>query len=335
MAKGVNQKQKILYLRQILLERTEEKHPISMAEILEALEAYGIQAERKSIYADIETLKNFGMDIIHRREQPSGYCVVSREFELPELKLLVDAVQSSKFLTARKSEQLIRKLESLTSRYEAKQLARQVVVTDRIKTMNESIYYNVDEIHLAISENVKIRFQYGEWTISKELRLKRDGAWYVISPWALTWDDENYYMIGYDREAEQIKHYRVDKMRRISLTGEPREGQSTFDRLDMGRYTKKTFGMFGGEDETVVLTCQNHLAGVIIDRFGSEVPMRSAGEGLFSARVTVAVSPQFFGWLAGLGDGVQVTGPARIRKAYRAYLENILKAYKGENSSTY
>ena len=129
MAKGVNQKQKILYLRQILLERTDEKHPISMAEILEALEAYGIQAERKSIYADIETLKNFGMDIIHRREQPSGYCVVSREFELPELKLLVDAVQSSKFLTARKSEQLIRKLESLTSRYEAKQLARQVGVT--------------------------------------------------------------------------------------------------------------------------------------------------------------------------------------------------------------
>ena len=326
---------RLLYLMEILSERTDENNLMNADELTAALQGYGISADRKSIYNDIEALQTFGIDIIQRKGRASGYYMASRGFELAELKLLVDAVQSSKFLTARKSEQLIRKLESLTSRYEAKQLARQVVVTDRIKTMNESIYYNVDEIHLAISENVKIRFQYGEWTISKELRLKRDGAWYVISPWALTWDDENYYMIGYDREAEQIKHYRVDKMRRISLTGEPREGQSTFDRLDMGRYTKKTFGMFGGEDETVVLTCQNHLAGVIIDRFGSEVPMRSAGEGLFSARVTVAVSPQFFGWLAGLGDGVQVTGPARIRKAYRAYLENILKAYQGENSSTY
>ncbi len=330
MAKVSNQKQKILYLMKILLEKTDEQHVLSMAEIQEELSRYGMSAERKTVYADIETLREYGMDIISRKERPAGYYVAGREFELPELKLLVDAVQSSKFLTAKKSAQLIKKLEGLTSRYEAKQLQRQVVVTDRIKTMNESIYYNVDEIHMAISRNVKIRFRYGEWTVSKEIRLKKDGAYYCISPWALTWDNENYYMIGYDEEAGKIKHYRVDKMRDIGLTGRERVGREYFDSLDMARYTKKTFGMFGGEDEVVQLLCRDHLVGVIIDRFGSEVPIRPAGEGTFLARVQVAVSPQFFGWAAGIGSGLQIYGPAKVKDAYLSYLKEILEAYGEE-----
>ena len=268
MAKGVNQKQKILYLRQILLERTDEKHPISMAEILEALEAYGIQAERKSIYADIETLKNFGMDIIHRREQPSGYCVVSREFELPELKLLVDAVHGSKFIIRKKSEALIRKIEGLVSIYEAKKLARNVHVANRIKTMNESIYYTVDDIHSAINGDRQISFQHFKWNEKGEKQLKRDGKVYKVSPWALTWDDENYYLVAFDAEEGIIKHYRVDKMLKMEVLDERREGAEHFKNFDMALYSKKTFGMYSGKDEHVTLRGRNQMADPIIDRFG-------------------------------------------------------------------
>lgn len=187
MAKSYNQKMKILYLMQAFLESTDEMHSLTMQEILEMLTRNGIRAERKSVYDDMETLRNYGLDIVYRKEQPSGYYLASRDFELPELKLLVDAVQSSKFITERKSAELIRKIEGLTSRYEAQQLQRQVFVANRIKTMNESIYYNVDKIHGAISSNVKIRFRYFEWTVEKQMHLKKSGKEYCISPWALTW----------------------------------------------------------------------------------------------------------------------------------------------------
>ena len=189
---------------QILLRYSDEEHPVPQAEISERLNAYGIQADRKSIYDDIKALNEFGLGIENRRSKPSGFYVAERNFELPELKLLVDAVQSSKFITAKKSNELIRKLENLTSVYEAKNLQRQVYVGNRIKTMNESIYYNVDEIHQAISQNRMIRFHYYEWTPEKKMHLRRNGKIYEISPWGLSWDDENYYMVGYDNDAEII-----------------------------------------------------------------------------------------------------------------------------------
>jgi len=328
MPKSEKQKQKILYIMKFLLENTDEGHPVNTEDILKELARNDIQAERKSVYADIEALKEFGMDILHVRGKNGGYFVGSREFELPELKLLVDAVQSSKFLTLKKSNQLIRKLEGLASKAEAKQLARQVVVTNRIKTMEESIYYNVDRIHEALTDNRIIEFQYKEWTVTKELRLKRGGAKYCISPWALTWDSENYYMIGFDAQADKIKHYRVDKMDKIRMLPELRQGKEHFASLDMGRYANKTFGMFGGKDEDVHLTCENYLAGVIIDRFGSEVPMRKADDEHFVVRVKVALSPQFYGWLTGIGNGVSITGPEYVRSEYKEYLEQILKNYK-------
>ena len=202
MAKSCNQKAKILYLMKIFLEETDEEHPLSRKELEERLAKYGIHAERKSLYNDMETLKTFGLDILYKKERPEGYYLGEHEFELAELKLLVDAVQSSRFITEKKSSALIRKIEGLTSRHEAKQLQRQVVVADRIKSMNESIFYNVDKLHMAIASNQQILFRYFEWTVKKEIRLKKDGRPYQVSPWALTWDDENYYLIGYDMEAE-------------------------------------------------------------------------------------------------------------------------------------
>ena len=194
MAKHSNQKLKILYLMKIMEQNTDDKHGLTMGEIITALRGYGIDSERKSLYDDFDVLRTFGMDIQQRRGKEVRYHLASRDFELPELKLLVDSVQSSKFITHKKSRTLIRKIENLLSRYEAKELQRQVFVANRIKAMNESIYYVVDDIHKAISEDRQISFQYYEWNVKKQKQLRKNGQVYKVSPWVLTWDDENYYI---------------------------------------------------------------------------------------------------------------------------------------------
>ncbi len=313
MAKGTNQKLKLIYLIRMLLEKTDEVHSVTMQEILEYLSANDITAERKSIYDDLETIRNLGIDVVG---EPYGrsyrYHVVSRQFELAELKLLVDAIQSSKFITERKSRELIKKLESLVSIYEAKQLQRQVYVSGRIKTMNESIYYNVDELHNAIAGNKKIRFQYFQWNLKKEMELRRNGKFYEISPWALSWMEENYYLIGYDKEEGKIKHFRVDKMLKIGCLEEEREGRELFNRFDMAVYSKKSFGMFGGQEQCVKLLCENSLVGVIIDRFGKDVMIVPVDSEHFHVNVDVAVSEPFFGWIFALGGKARILGPEPV-----------------------
>ncbi len=331
MAKSSNQKVKLLYLMELFFEETDEEHPLSRKNLGERLESQGIHAERKTLYNDIETLKSFGMDIVYRKEPPEGYFLASRNFELAELKLLVDAVQSSKFITQKKSDSLIRKIEKLASRYEARSLQRQVVVADRIKAMNESIYYNVDQLHSAIVLNRQILFQYFEWTVSKEIRLKKSGGDYRVSPWALTWDNENYYLIGYDMDAQIIKHFRVDRMLQIKLTDQARKGQDAFGNFDLARYTKRTFGMFGGKEDTVRIRFHNKYVGVVIDRFGRDVSLRPDGEEHFIARVEVAVSEQFYGWITGLGRDVEILSPQPVVEEYRKLLSDLAKKYdKGQ-----
>ncbi|HCJ77027.1 helix-turn-helix transcriptional regulator [Thermoguttaceae bacterium LCP21S3_D4] len=327
MGKTEHQKLKILYILELLYEQTDEKHAVKMKEIIAYLNQKGISAERKSIYRDLEMLQDFGVDILREQEYRGGYYIGSRDFELAELKLLVDAVQSSKFITQKKSRELIHKLEKLVSVYEAKQLQRQVVVTNRNKTINENIYYNIDMIYNGISGDVKIRFQYFSWNIEKEMELRRNGAFYEVSPLVLSWDDENYYLIAYDEEDKIIKHFRVDKMLKISLTRKKREGLEQFEAFDIASYSKKTFGMFAGEEETVTLLCENDMIGVVIDRFGQEVSVRKADDTHFKARLHVAVSGQFYGWLCGLGEKVEIIEPAEIREKYVTYLQKIQNKY--------
>ena len=330
MSKGTNQKFKLYYLAKILTEKTDEDHYITMPEILEELERYEVTANRKSIYNDLKDLERLGIEV---EGEPIGkgyhYHVVDRQFELPELKLLVDAIQSSKFITARKSNELIKKLETLVSKYEAAKLQRQVFVSGRIKTMNESIYYNVDEIHNAIAENRKIRFQYFQWNVKKEMELRHGGAYYHISPWGMSWDDENYYLVGYDSEADMIKHYRVDKMLHIRMSEETREGKEIFQKLDMAAYTKKSFGMYGGEEERVKLLVKNSFAGIIIDRFGKDVTMIPVDEENFTVNVDVQVSSQFFSWVFALGDGVQIVGPENVVEQVKNEIERLKRQYIG------
>lgn len=328
MPKGTNQKFKLYRLAQIMMKKTDEEHYITMPEIKEALAEYDITADRKSLYNDLRDLEILGIEV-EGEQDGNRYCyhVVNRPFELPELKLLVDAIQSSKFITEKKSNSLIKKLETMVSEYDAQKLQRQVYVSGRIKAMNESIYYTVDAIHNAISENKKIRFQYFQWNVKKEPQLRHGGAWYHISPWGLSWDDENYYLVGFDSEAGLIKHFRVDKMLRIALSNETREGREHFKKLDMADYARKSFGMFGGEEETVKLQVSNGLAGVIIDRFGKDVMMIPADEDYFNVSVDVRVSRQFLGWVFSLGESVRILGPEAVVDQMKAETQRLIGQY--------
>jgi predicted DNA-binding transcriptional regulator YafY len=296
--------------------------------MISSLAAYGIHAERKSLYSDIENLRLYGMDIIgEQQDRTYYYHVGSRQFELAELKLLVDSVQSAKFITAKKSNELIQKIEGLASKYEAVQLQRQVYVAERIKAVNENIYYNVDILHSAISADAKIRFQYFQWDIHKKMVLRKNGALYEVSPWALSWDDENYYLVAYDSNENKIKHFRVDKMLHIDIIDKKREGKKLFQGFDMAVYAKKTFGMFGGEEQMVKLECANHLAGVIIDRFGKDVMLAPVNDEYFTVNVKVAVSRQFMAWVIALGEDAKITGPETVVIQMRGEAERLARQY--------
>ena len=301
----------------------------STSDIVEKLSEYGISAERKSLYSDIESLRLFGLDIIGIQEDRTySYHIGNRPFALAELKLLVDSIQSAKFITEKKSNELIKKLESLASKYEATQLHRQVFVSGRVKTMNESIYYNVDRIHTAIAENSIITFQYFQWNVDKSMELRHNGALYTVSPWALSWDDENYYLIAYDSTKGIIKHFRVDKMLHITQTGRPREGRQVFKAFDTAIYAKKMFGMYGGDEISVRMECDNDLAGVIIDRFGKNVSLIRLDDEHFSVNVEVALSLQFIAWVIGLGDGIKLVSPASAVKMMNDEIDRLVIRYK-------
>ena len=330
MAKGANQKLKMLYLAKIFSEETDDGHGLTVQEIIARLNAYDVNADRKTLYQDFEELRRFGLDILsEQRGHNTYYHLGARDFELPELKLLVDAVQSSRFITDRKSHELIGKLEGLVSRGQAQQLHRQVLISGRIKTMNEKIYYNVDGLHEAINDDRQIRFHYFQWSVDRTPVLRRGGAWYVVSPWCLAWEDENYYLVGYDAADDRIKHYRVDKMLDIEALDAPRLGQARF-KVDAARYTSRLFGMFGGEETAVTLAAENRMAGILIDRFGKDIPMVPVDDDHFETSVVVAVSPQFFGWIMALGEGIRITGPTPVVRRMREEARRLGETY-GEN----
>ncbi|MGN1414791.1 MAG: helix-turn-helix transcriptional regulator [Anaerovoracaceae bacterium] len=329
MAKASNQKLKMAYIARILLEKTDDEHGLTMGQLIEELRRYGVQAERKSIYDDLEALGILGMDIEKRTEgKRTEYYIASRTFELAELKLLVDAVQSSRFITKKKTETLIKKIEGLTSVHQARKLSRQVHVANRIKTMNESIYYTVDDIHSAISREKQITFQYFKWNVKMEREPRRDGKIYQVSPWALMWDDENYYLVAFDSEAGKIKHYRVDKMKNLTITEEKREGDEAFQNFDLALYSRKTFGMFGGEDVQVTLRCENEMADAVIDRFGQDIFLRPADDSCFDVTVKVSVSPVFLTWVMNFGGKIRITGPEDVIRQQVELAKKTIKLYE-------
>ncbi len=328
MAKSRNQKLKLLYLMQYLFNMSDEEHPISVAEMIDELARHDIAAERKSIYDDMEALRTFGLDVVQAKGKTTGYYIGTRDFELPELKLLVDSVQSSKFITQKKTLSLIKKLERLASTFDAQLLQRQVYVRNRVKSMNESVYYNVDEISGAITADKAIHFKYYEYDVTKERRYRHGGAVYEISPFALMWDDENYYMLGYDSAAGKMKHYRVDKMTAISATDKPREGGEAFKDVDMSAYSKKVFGMFTGEEQRLTLRFADALVGAVIDRFGKDVMIIPGGEKHFTVSLDIVVSPQFYAWVFGFGTDAEILSPENVRKEAGEKARALAKLYQ-------
>ncbi|WP_026507137.1 helix-turn-helix transcriptional regulator [Butyrivibrio sp. MC2013] len=327
MPRGANMKLKFTYLMKIMLEKTDDEHSLTMPQILRELEGYGISAERKSIYGDLQDMEQLGVEVIKEQiGKETFYHVGSRQFELAEVKLLIDAILSSKFITRNKSSALIAKVKTLVSDYQARSLQRQVYVGDRVKTMNESVYYNVDDIYTAIGSNKKISFKYYRWDINGRLIPTHDGNNITVSPWALIWDDENYYLVAYDSPAHLIKHYRVDKMMKIALVDEMREGKEEFDSLDMRDYSKATFGMYRGEKKKVRIRLDNSLCGIFIDRFGKDISFRPLTDSESYVSVNVNVSPQFFGWLFGLGSGVSIMGPEEVVTELEKYTRDFLAA---------
>ena len=325
MPKSENQKLKLLYLKQLLEQESSEQHPLTMQRILAYLESFGIKAERKSIYSDMECLQQFGMDILLKKGPNGGYYLASRDFELPELKLLVDAVQASKFLSEKKSMQLISKLSALAGVHDAGKLKRQVVVSGRVKTMNESIFYNVDRLHEAIADNRQIEFRYFDWDLTGGKKF-RPGI-YTASPYALLWDDEYYYLIAHSQR-HGLTHYRVDKMAQITETNEPRVLDEKARALELSRYGKSVFGMYGGQTRQVRLRFHNSLTGVVRDRFGKDAMLVPDGSEHFTCTAEIVVSPVFFGWLAGFGDRAKVLWPEDVQQDFLGLCKLIVQQYE-------
>jgi predicted DNA-binding transcriptional regulator YafY len=323
MARSANQKLKLIYLLRFLEKKSDEAHPVRLRDMQEELERWGISAERKTLYSDVEALRECGYEIL---QDNGAYWMAERRFELAELKLLVDSVQASRFITRKKSGELIGKLENLTSEGEARQLQRQVYVLNRVKTMNESIYYNVDGIHAAIARGRQIRFRYFDYDIRKDKVYRRSGGDYQVSPFALTWAEDNYYLVAYSAENRQLRHYRVDRMSDLRETEEPVEGEETFRAGEIERYTTRVFGMFRGRERELRLRFHRHLAGAVLDRFGQDIILVPDGEDHFTFTVLVAVSPQFYGWLCGFGGEASILSPTEAAEDFRQYLKDILKA---------
>ncbi len=327
MPKSEKQKQKLIRLLEIFMRETDESHGLTMPEIISALAEYGISAERKSIYDDIITLGELGFDIVTLPARPVKYSLLGRPFDTAELKILADAVASSKFVTREKSRELIGKLRGFSGKFHAVELLREVYVEDRVKTMNDSSLESVDKIHRAIAESKRITFAYFDYGVDKQKHFRHGGALYEVSPVTLLWSDENYYLVAYDEKEGYSKHFRVDKMDRVRLTDIPKSREACAARFNSAEYSRKVFGMYGGREELVTLECRERLSGVIIDRFGRDHTFIKTDFG-FKVSLRVMISPNFFGWVFGFGKDMRITSPEYVKNELVSWLSGIKEIYE-------
>ena len=327
MTKSANQKLKILYLMKILMDETDENHGLSMPEIIDRLDEIGIKAERKSIYNDIELLREYGLDIITQRGSAAKYFIGSREFESTELTLLVDAVQSSKSITEKKSRMLIKKLETLSSKYEAGLLRSNIHVPGRIKMQNESIFYNVDAIQNAIAASRKLSFKYYDYDMDKNKVPRADGRIYITNPVGLAYMNEYYYMVAYSEHYSKFVNYRVDRMTNIKITDEQSSKIPGPMRFDIAEYCQRAFSMFGGEDIHVQLRVDKSIINPIIDRFGTGVMIQKVDDNTARVFTAITTSEVFFGWLTQFGTLIKIEKPKSLAAEYKKHLSAIIESY--------
>lgn len=326
MAKRENQKQKLFRLLQILMNETDEERGLSMSEIIERLDKFGVSAERKSIYEDFLTLEELGFPVSHISSRPPKYFLEERIFELAELKMLVDAIQSSKFITAKKSRDIIKKLEGFAGAA-SNELVRQVYFEDRVKTNNTGALYAVDAIHSAINSDTRLSFKYFEYDGNKNKVFRRGGEHYEVSPYALLWSEENYYLVAYEEKAGIMKNFRVDKMQDVIKLTDKRTRCEVTDKFNPADYSRKIFGMYGGREELVTLEFREHLAGVVMDRFGTEVTFLKTDFG-FKISLRVMISPTFYAWMLGFGEEARILSPIPVQRELRERLKKTLEFYE-------
>ncbi|MBR2465343.1 MAG: WYL domain-containing protein [Clostridia bacterium] len=325
MAKSENQKLKLIRLLEILMRHTDDEHGMDMAQIISALSEFGISAERKSVYADMDCLSELGFEVLKMTDaRPPKYALVGRYFESAELKMLVDAIEAAKFIPQSKCREIVKKLELFAGKKGARDLARRVYVDDRSE--NRSILYAVDAIHTAINASVLVTFKYFKYNVEKKKEYHKGGARYRVSPLSLVWNDENYYLIAFDEDERIVKNFRVDKMESVDLTEEPRSLAALECHIDPGSYTRKVFGMYGGREELVVLECKDSLAGVIIDRFGKNVFFERR-DGSFLVRLKITVSPNFFAWVSGFGKDMRIVAPTEVKDEFLSHVRAISELY--------
>lgn len=313
------QKYKIINEYQILMNESDEHHQINAIEMTRRLEARGIPAERKTVYKDMATLMEAGVDVV---KGDKGYYIGSRVFELAELKLLVDAVGASKFISQKKTKELVEKITTLASMDEATQLTRQVVVPEKRSMGNEKIFYSIDVIYQCLDNNKKMSFKYQDWTLTKEMKPRHGGKIYVVSPAFLLRNDENYYLVAYDDDSQQIRHYRVDKIISAEMLEEERSGDKQRSALNPHEYAKQHISMFAGDERVVTIRFDKRLIGVVLDKFGADIDIRAEGEDLVRARISVAVSPQLYGWLTGIG--ATICFPEEEERKFKDYIKAII-----------
>lgn len=317
---------KIMYLYKILTEKTDENHHLTMPQIIAELAKYGIHAGRKALYEDIDALQFYGVDIIQVKGNESGYYVASRSFELPELKLLADAVTSAQFITEKKSKQILAKLGELCSVYEAKQLQRQVYMRNRIKNENEHIYISVDTIQRAIHEKKQIAFRYFGYNTAKRKQY-RDGL-RICSPYALTWDDGRYYLVAYyPKRPDSPTNFRVDRMENVEILDAP--AAPTPQEFQLSEHLSASFSMFSGKTQLVTMRLKNHLVNPVIDRFGKQVALVPDDSEHFLLKVNVKAEQPFYGWIFQFGTDAEILEPQSVRDAFTAFLQTVMTQYGG------
>lgn len=327
MPKNAGDKLRLFHLARFLEENTDPEHPVTIEQIRQMLARHGISASRQTLYADMDDLRLLGYDIICSRSTKNEYYLNSRTFDLAELKLMVDAVQSAKFIPGRSADRMIDKIGSLTSRYRAGKLKRQIYLPDRAESADKKIFQRIDLIHDATAQKVYIKFRYYDRDENKRMIARHNGELYTAAPAALLWDDENYYLIAFDKKEELIKHFRVDKIGQLAVTDEKYGRIKQIEELDLGSYSKRVFGMYRGKNALVKLICDNSLAGVIIDRFGEDITFFKEDGGRFSVNVNVNISPNFYSWAVAFGDKLIIASPEEVRKEFCALLDRIRSHY--------
>lgn len=325
-------KLKLLYLMQLLEEKSDEEHPVSADDILLHLKNVGIECERKSVYSDIAALRSFGMDILRVKAPKNGYVLVSRCFELAELRLLIDAVQAAGFITPKKTKGLIEKIGTLCSDDQFKRLKRQVYIESRVKCKNEEIYYNIDLINRAIEAGTQVRFLYSRRKISDSLNSQKEERQFLVNPYAMLWSNDHYYLVCNNPKYQNLMHVRIDRMRKVEILptkarsySEVSEYKTGFDTAD---YAAKLYNMYSGETETVELLCSLEVLEQILDRFGEKVPIKKAADGTgFYIKTKASISHGLVSWLMQFGDDVRVVSPESLKDAVVERAQRIVESY--------